>query len=236
MADRFQTTRWSLVLEAARGGEHAGEALEWLCETYWYPLYAFVRRQGHDADAARDLTQSFFLRLIDKQALRRIDPRQGRFRAFLVASMKHFLANERARKRALKRRTEDPAFRLSLEGGEQRYLAAPSEALGPDELFEAQWAMAVLDRALRRLESEQEAGGKGAAFGRLRGYLTGAEAPYERLASELDTTEGALRVTVHRLRRRLGALLRAEVAQTVSDQQEVDDELRFLLQAIGRVV
>jgi len=234
LADRFQTTRWSLVLAAAQGAEGSGEALEWLCATYWYPLYAFVRRQVHDAEAARDLTQSFFLRLLDRQGLRRIDPQQGRFRAFLIASMKHFLANERAREHALKRRTDDPGFRVDIAGAEERYLAEPATTLGPDDLFEAKWALAVLDRAIARLRQEHEATGKGDLFRHLRGHLTGDEAPYDQLTAALGMTEGALRVAVHRLRQRLGALLREEVGQTVSDPAAIDDEIRNLLRAAGR--
>ena len=234
MADQFQTTRWSLVLEAAQGAEGSAGALAWLCETYWYPLYAFIRRQGNDADAARDLTQSFFLHLLDKQALQRIDPQQGRFRAFLLASAKNFLANERAHEQALKRRADNPAFQLGFDDAEQRYVAEPATVLGPDDLYETRWALSVLDRAMRRLEEEQESAGKAASFTRLRGHLTGEEAPYDRLARDLESTAGALRVAVHRLRVRLGALLREEVAQTVSDPRDIDHEIRCLLEAIGR--
>ena len=235
MADRFQTTQWSLVLAAARGDDRSAEALEWLCATYWYPLYGFVRRQGNDPDTARDLTQSFFLSLLDRAALQRIDPQQGRFRAFLLASLKHFLSHERDRQRALKRRPDDPAFRLDVEGAESRYLREPVSGMSPEDLFESRWAMTVLERALRRLGQEHETTGKGEMFRRLRGHLTGEEIPYDRLASDLGMKEGALRVAVHRLRRRLGALLREEVAQTVADPGDIDAEIRNLLQAIGRV-
>ena len=211
MSDPFKTTRWSLVLTAAAGTEGSREALEWLCATYWFPLYAFVRRQGHDPDAARDVTQSFFLRLLDRKALRRLDPQQGRFRAFLLASMKNFLANERARDAALKRRIEDPAFKVSLDDAESRYLGEPASRLGPEEIYETQWALAILDRSIGRLGDEQEATGRGELYRRLRGYLTGDDPPYDRLAADLQMTEGAVRVAVHRLRRRLGVLLREEV-------------------------
>lgn len=234
MTDRFQTTRWSLVLAAAQGVEGSREALEWLCTTYWYPLYAFVRRQGPDAESARDLTQSFFMHLLDKEALRRIDPQQGRFRAFLLAAMKNFLANERAHLQAFKRRTDDPAFRRSLDEAEERYLRDPATHLGPEELFETKWAQAVLDRATRRLGEEMAAGGKGELYERLRGHLTGDDAAYDRIAEGSDMTPGALRVAVHRMRRRLGALLREEVAQTVSESEDVDQEIRRLLEAVGR--
>ena len=221
--DRFQTTRWSLVLTAVRGGAQSREALAWLCTTYWYPLYAYVRRQGHDAQTAQDLTQSFFVSLLEQSALEKIDPKLGKFRAFLLASIKHFLAHHRERENALKRRMNDPTLRVDLEDAERRYALEPSSGLSPEELFEARWARAVLQRALRRLREECETTGKG------------DEPDYERVARELETTTGALRVAVHRLRRRLGALLREEVAQTISDPDDLDDELRNLLQAASRV-
>jgi RNA polymerase sigma factor (sigma-70 family) len=233
--ERFETTQWSLVLAAAQGAEGSREALEWLCATYWYPLYAFVRRHTHDAEASRDLTQSFFLSLLDRESLRTIDPQQGRFRAFLLASAKHFLANERARSEARKRRADDPSFQLPLDGAEARYLADPSSGLNPEQAFETRWALAILDRALRRLEEEYEASAKGPLFRRLSGHLSGGEeASYERIARDLEMNEGALRVAVHRMRKRLGSLLRREVAQTVSSEAEIDGEVRSLLQALGR--
>jgi len=234
VSDRFQTTHWSLVLAAARGGEGAAAALEWLCGAYWYPLYAFIRRQGHDADAARDLTQSFFLHVIEKDALKAIDPRLGKFRAFLLASVKNFMANEREREGAQKRRADHPAFRLSLEDAEPRYLNERPADLSPEELFERRWARAILDRAVRRLEKEHAAASRGEVFARLRGHLTGEEAAYDRMAEELGMTEGALRAAVHRMRRRLGTLLREEVAQTVASPADIEDEIRQLLQAAGR--
>jgi RNA polymerase sigma-70 factor (ECF subfamily) len=234
VADRFQTTHWSLVLAAARGGEGSAAALEWLCGTYWYPLYAFIRRQGHDAEAARDLTQSFFLHLIEKSALHEIDPRLGKFRAFLLACIKNFLADQREREAALKRRGDHPSFRLGLEDAERRYLGEQPADLSPEELFERRWARAILDRAVRRLGEEHVSAGKADVFSHLRGHLTGEESPYEGLAAKLGTTEGALRVAVHRMRQRLGALLREEVAQTVSTPADIDEELRQLLQAAGR--
>lgn len=235
MTDRFRTTRWSVVLSAARGGDGSREALEWLCVTYWYPLYAFVRRQGHDAHAASDLTQSFFLSLIERSSLRQIDPRLGKFRAFLLASIKNFLSHELERENALKRRADSPAFQVDLEAAERRYVHEPHDELGPEELFQARWARAVLDRALRRMSEEHETAGKQDIFRRLRAHLTDVELPYDRTAAALDMTEGAVRVAVHRLRRRLGELLREEVAQTVADPADIDEELRDLLKAAGRI-
>jgi RNA polymerase sigma-70 factor (ECF subfamily) len=234
MVDRFRTTRWSLVRAAAGDDGVRAEALQWLCETYWYPLYGFVRRQGHDAESARDLTQSFFLTLLEKDALRDLDPQLGRFRAFLLAAMKHFLSHEREKRKALRRRADDPAFRFDFEVAEGRYLREPAIERTPEDLFVARWAASVLDRAVRRLGDEYDASGKGELFGRLRGHLTGEEGAYAGLAAALDMTEGALRVAVHRMRRRLGLLLREEVAQTVESPDEIDDEIRFLLHAIAR--
>jgi len=234
VADRFQDTRWSLVLSAAHGGEDSRAALEWLCTSYWYPLYAYVRRRGYDVESARDLTQGFFVSLLERGALRRLDPELGKFRAFLLASMNHFLANEQERAAALKRRTDNPAFHIDLEDVERLYALEPVEGLGPEALFESRWARTVLDRALRRLREEHESADKGELFRRLSGYLTGDEPSSDRLADELGMEPGTLRVAVHRLRRRLGAILRDEVAQTVSNPAEIDDELRNLLEAAGR--
>lgn len=234
VADRFLTTRWSLVLAAARGGEQSGEALEWLCATYWPPLYAFIRRQGHDSEAARDLTQSYFLSLLDRNSLRRIDPGEGRFRSFLLASIKNFLAHERDRQHAIKRRTDDPEFRLDFEEAETRYLREDAAGASPEEIYESRWARTVLDRALRRLAEEHEATGKGEIYRCLSGCLIGGEIDYGRAAAQLGMSQGALRVAVHRLRRRLGTLLRAEVAHTVADPTDVKREVAYLVQAIGR--
>lgn len=234
MADRFRTTRWSLVLSASGEDEGSRAALDWLCRTYWYPLYAFVRRQGHDAEAASDLTQSFFVSLLERSALRQLDPAAGKFRAFLLASIKHFLSNQRTRDDALKRRTDDAAFRIDLDDAEGRYGMEAAPSLGPDELFESRWARSILERALRRLREENETAGREEIFRRLSRHLTGDEPPYKRTAEDLGMTEGTLRVAVHRLRQRLGALLREEVAQTLSDSEDIDAELRSLVEAAGR--
>lgn len=233
VGDRFQTTRWSVVLCAGQRGEGAREALEWLCQTYWYPLYAFVRRQGFDADEAQDLTQSFFLSLLEYDSLEKIDPKYGKFRAFLLASIKHFLSKHRDRTAALKRQADNPHFRVDLDDAERRY-SMEAAGLTPDAVFESRWARSVLDRALLRMNREFEAPGKGDVFRALRGYLTGEEPPYDRVAGDLGMTPGALRVAVLRLRRRLGTLLREEVAQTVSTPHDVDSELRSLIEAAGR--
>ena len=235
MPDRFETTRWSLVLTAAAGSEQSREALEWLCSTYWYPLYAYVRYHARDAETARDLTQSFFLSLLARESLRSVDPSQGRFRAFLLASIKHFLSNERARTDAIRRRADNPAFQLPLDVAEERLRADAATGADPEQVFETRWAHAVLDRALTRLGAEFSATGKADLFRHLSSHLAGGDTePYERIARELDMKEGALRVALHRMRRRLGSLLRQEVAQTVASDDEVESEIRNLVQALGR--
>lgn len=223
-----------MVLSAAQTGEESRAALEWLCTSYWYPLYAYVRGRGYDVELARDLTQGFFLSLLERDALRSLDPKLGKFRAFLLASMNHFLANERQRDAAFKRRAESPAFRIDLDDVERRYALEPVAGLGPEALYESRWARTVLDRALSRLKQEHEAAGKGDLFRRLSGQLTGEEASSSHTAGDLGMEAGTLRVAVHRMRKRLGALLRDEVAQTVVDVSDIDAELRSLLEAAGR--
>lgn len=232
---RFATTRWSVVLQAGeREGAASEEALAALCEVYWYPLYSFVRRWGHSADDAQDLTQEFFARLLEKGALRAATPSRGRFRSFLLAALKHFLSNERERTNALKRGGGRPPLPLEFETAEGRYSLEPAGQGDPEQAFERQWALAVLAETLRRLEAEQANAGKLDVFARLKGELTGdRELSYADLGKQLGMSEGAVKVAVHRLRRRFGELLRKEIAGTVSDPQEVDDEIRYLFAALG---
>ena len=233
MAARFETTRWSLVLAAReQHNPEAQGALASLCETYWYPLYAFVRRQGNNPDEARDLTQSYFLALLEKDYLADVKPEAGRFRSFLLASMKHFLSKERDRARAKKR--GDGVAVLDLESAEERFREDAAGQENAETLFERRWALAVLDRAMERLAGEFEVAGKQQQFRRLRSCLTGEtpRTPYSELAAELGMTEGAVKVAVHRSRRRLGQLLRAEVAQTLANPEDMDEEVRFLLHCL----
>ena len=225
---------------AARTGDspESREALARLCEAYWYPIYAFVRRQGHDAETARDLTQGYFTRLLEKRELRRVDPKLGRFRAFLIASVRHFLSNERDREEARKRSPGSPILSLDAEAAEGMYLVEPADNATPETLYERKWAATVLERATRRLAAEAaEAVEREDArrFSRLRVYLIEDRPglPYKEAAADLGMTEDAVKVAVHRLRRRFGELLRKEVAQTVQDPADVDDELRYLLGVIG---
>jgi RNA polymerase sigma factor (sigma-70 family) len=234
-ARRFATTRWSQVIAAgdARTPD-AGEALARLCELYWYPLYAYVRRWGYDADEAQDLTQEFFSRLLEKHYLRDADPARGRFRSFLLASLKHFLSNERDRVNAVKRGGRATVLPLEFESAEGRYSLEPPDAETPETVYERRWALTLLERTLGRLRAEFEGAGRQALFSRLEGHLTGEQdtVPYAELGRELGMSEGAIKVAVHRLRRRFGALLRAEILETVSDPDEVDEEIRYLFQAL----
>jgi RNA polymerase sigma factor (sigma-70 family) len=235
---RFATTRWSIVLAAggASGSESSRDALAELCETYWYPLYAFLRTRGHSAEDAEDLTQAFFARLIEKRAVERADPSRGRFRSFLLTSLKHFSANEYHRGAAQKRGAGVPILSLEFERAEGRFQLEPASAETPESSFDRRWALALLERVLVRLEQEMLRSGKGPQYGRLKSYLTRDEpqTSYADAARDLDTSEGALKVAVHRLRRRFRDLVLDEIAQTVSSADEVDDELRHLWAAVGR--
>ena len=235
-AGRFATTRWSLVLAAGhQSSAQSSEALASLCETYWYPVYAVVRRQGYAADAAADLTQEFFARVLEKNYFRDADPARGRFRAFLCAAVRHFLSNERDRARTLKRGGPLPPVSLDAEHAEGRYLLEPRDDLTPEKLFDRRWAMLLLERALSRLCDEHAAAGKSALFEELKGYLTGdrTDVPYSEPARTLKMSEGAVRVAVHRLRRQFRDALVEDIAETVSDAGDVDAEIEYLLKAVS---
>ena len=232
MKGDFATTHWSVVLAAGgRDSTESRRALEALCEAYWYPVYAFVRRQGYGADEARDLTQGYFLRLLDKDFLADVRPELGRFRSFLIASVKHFLSNERDRERALKRGGGQATVPLDGELAEGRYRIEPPDTLTPEMLFERRWATTVLDRALERLRTQASRESEAARFERLKAYLTGVSpaSSYREAAADLDMSEAAVKTAVHRWRKRFGEVLRAEIAETLSDPREVDDEIRYLL-------
>jgi DNA-directed RNA polymerase specialized sigma24 family protein len=213
----------------------ADEALARLCELYWFPVYAFIRRQGHDSDEAADLTQEFFARLIEKQFLREVRQERGRFRAFLVAAVRHFLSNERDRASAAKRGGGRPLLPLDVETAEGRYRREPADTVTPEVLFDRQWACVVLERVLDRLQGEMEAAGKAEQFARLKPVLTGepAEGGYRAIGAALRMSEGAVKVAAHRLRRRYGELLRDEIAMLVADPDAVDAELRHLAAALS---
>jgi RNA polymerase sigma-70 factor (ECF subfamily) len=232
----FATTRWSVVLAAGRADTaHARQALDDLCRVYWPPLYGFVRRRGHSPQDAQDLTQEFFARLLAGRGLGRVDPAKGRFRSFLLASMQHFLANQWDRAHALKRGGGVAPVSIDATTAEASYAREPADTLTPERLFERRWALALLDDVLGRLQRDYAAGGKRALFDELKGTLSGEQpaSTYAAIGVRLRLSEGAVKVAAHRLRARYRERLRAEVARTVATPGEVDDELRFLLAALG---
>jgi RNA polymerase sigma-70 factor (ECF subfamily) len=230
----FATTHWSLVLAAKGGTTSAHTALSRLCETYWYPLYAFVRRQGHGPHDAQDLTQEFFARLLDKDWLDSTDPARGRFRSFLLVAVKRFLANEWDKARAQKRGGGATIFSMDETSAESRYRHEPAETITAEQLFDRRWALTLLDQVLARLRDEMASAKKLEQFEALKFCLTGENAAaYSEIARLLATSEGAVKVAIHRLRERYRALIRAEIAQTVGSEEEVDDELRQLFAALS---
>ncbi|MEW6360435.1 MAG: sigma-70 family RNA polymerase sigma factor [Planctomycetota bacterium] len=236
LSPRFATTRWSIVLAA--GGEstpRAREALATLCQGYWFPLYAYVRRQGRNADEAQDLTQEFFARFLEKNYFRTLDPKKGKFRAYLLASMKHFLANEWDRVHAQKRGGGRAPIPLDFDAAEGRYALEPTHDLTAERIFERRWALTLLEQVLARLRQDFAEAGKEGLFNRLKEFLAADKKtiPYRQVAEELGMTEGAVKVAIHRLRKRYRERLRMEIAQTVADPSEIEDEIRFLFTAIG---
>jgi RNA polymerase sigma-70 factor (ECF subfamily) len=232
----FAATRWTLVLAAARGktSSRAADALAELCRIYWYPLYAYIRRRGYSTQDAEDLAQEFFYQLLVRDSLEGIVPDKGKFRSFLLAALKHFLANEWDRTQAQKRGGGQTIVSLDAPSAEIRFRVEPSHDLTPEKLFERQWALTVLNRVLSRLQEEFAAGGKAGLFERLKGFLAGGPttASYADVGRELEMSEGAVKVAVHRLRRRYRELLREEIAQTVSRPEEIEGEIRYLLSCL----
>ena len=232
----FETTQWSLVVAAGGDDSSAARAaLATLCETYWYPLYAYVRRHGANADDARDLTQGFLTSLIERRDFEHLDQAHGRFRAFLLASLQHFLANDAARRRTQKRGGGVTLLPLAFDTAEGRYRIEPQDSATPETLYERRWALTVIDRVLAQIRREWEALGREAEFDALKACLLGQNPPggYQTLAARLGTTEGAVKTAVHRLRRTFQAALRQDIAQTVSDPADVDEEIRYLVRALG---
>jgi RNA polymerase sigma factor (sigma-70 family) len=232
---RFATTQWSQVIAACGVSPAADTALAELCEAYWYPVYAFVRRSGHSVDDAKDLTQAFFTRVLEKHYLKDARPERGRFRSFLLASVRHFLSNERDWRQTLKRGGRQTHVPLDFGAGEHRYQLEPADELTPERVYEHRWTLAVLDKAMARLSSKYEQTGRQDLFGRLKPHLTGDEPEsYRELADALGVSDGSLRVAVHRLRKEFKATLRGAIAETVERDEDVDDELRYLLTVVGR--
>jgi RNA polymerase sigma-70 factor (ECF subfamily) len=233
---QFNTTHWSVVLAAqSRFSPAAQAALETLCGTYWFPLYAFVRRQGHSPQDAQDLTQAFFEHLLRKDFLRHVSPDKGRFRSFLLACLKHFLADEWDKIRTSKRPQGKPVIALDGLDAEARYRLEPAETWDAETIYSRRWALTLIDRVLDRLEQEFVAKGKAGPFARFQTYLLDEEGPtYAALAVEMGTTEAAIKMTVYRLRQRFRELFREEVAQTVTTAEEIDEEIRYLLSGVSR--
>ena len=234
---QFTTTHWSVVLVAGRHpSPQADEALEVLCRTYWYALYAFVRRQGYGVMDAQDLTQEFFARFLEKQYIERADPERGRFRTFLLACLKNFLANEWDRAQTVKRGGALKTISWDEHAAENQFIAEPATIVSPEDAFEKRWAGVLLEQVLLRLREEFAAAGKTEAFNALKEFLWSADSSvsYAELAAQLSLSEGAARVAVHRFRQRYRELLRTGIANTVADPAEVDDELRHLIAVISR--
>ena len=232
----FVTTHWSVVLAAGRSDTtRARAALEQLCRHYWQPLYAYVRRAGHSREAAQDSTQEFFARLLAQNTVARADPERGRFRSFLLASLKHFLANEWEKARAQKRGGGIQFIALEFDTAETRCVQPVAPGDTPDRAFDRQWALALLDVVLGRVRKEYTDGGRDELFVGLKDTLTGgrSEIPYRELGARLGLSEGAVKVAVHRLRQRYRELLREEIANTVAGPEEVEEELKHLFAALS---
>jgi RNA polymerase sigma factor (sigma-70 family) len=233
----FATTRWSVVLAAGNRLCPAGrQALETLCRTYWYPLYAYARRSGRSSQDAEDLTQAFLARLIEKNLVQAADRERGRFRSFLLTSFKHFAADERDRTLAKKRGGDARVISLDFESAETRYHLDPADDRTAESAFDHQWAVTVLETVFNRLREQYGTQGKAALFEQIKVALArdGAAVPYSDLAARLEMTEGAVRVAVHRLRGRYRELLREEIGHTVGDTSDVEEEIRHLFEALAR--
>ncbi|MGP8201054.1 MAG: RNA polymerase sigma factor [Limisphaerales bacterium] len=232
----FPATHWSLVLKAGLGDTtNARPALEKLCRIYWYPLYAYVRRRGHSPEDAQDLTQEFFVQLLERQSLANADPNLGRFRSFLLTAMNHFLTSEWKKSHAQKRGGGRPMLSLDWAAAEERFDLEPADNSAPDRVFEKQWALTLLGEVLNRLEREYQSEGKMGLFAALRQTLLGAREsqPYAELAAQLDMNESAIKVAVHRLRKRYRDLIREEIAGTLDGEQDVEAEMRHLFRVLA---
>jgi RNA polymerase sigma-70 factor (ECF subfamily) len=234
--DIFATTHWTVVLAAGkRSTPQSDRALEELCRAYWFPLYAYVRRRGHAKEDAEDLTQAFFARFLEKNYLEGLDAERGRFRAFLLASLKHFLSNERDRSKTQKRGGGVAHLSLDWQTADTRFQVAAMNEPSPDKAFDREWALALLATVIVRLQTECEADGRKKQFAELKPFLTagkGERSPAEA-ARNLSMDETAVRVAVHRLRKRYRQLLRDEIAQTLANAADVDEEMRALFGAFG---
>ena len=235
MVARFPTTRWTIVSAAGCHSLDSAGALNELCGAYWFPVYAFIRRRGYSPEAAEDLSQEFFARVLEHDTLSGARRERGKFRSFLLASLTNFLSNEWDRSQAQKRGGGMTTLSLDFGAGEARYHHEPCHDITPEALFERRWAIAVLDRVLAHLREEHSHKGQAAQFDRLQVFLTGDQdhGSYDDVARSLKLSEGAVRTAVHRLRRRYGELVREEIEGIVGDPGEVEGEIRFLLAALG---
>lgn len=233
--DRFATTRWSMIRAVGGTNEStASSALEQLCQSYWFPLYAFVRRQGHDAESAADLTQAFFADLLQREDLKKVDPELGKFRSFLLSAMKHFLVNHWNKDRALKRGGGKSPLSLDFQTADEKYSLEPAHSRTPDSIYQQQWAKTLLDLIHKNLRQEFVERGRAVQFDKLQSFIAGknSEQTLAEAAAQLSMTEVAAKVALHRMRRRFGELLRAEIEQTVTSPEEVDAELQQLFDAL----
>jgi DNA-directed RNA polymerase specialized sigma24 family protein len=233
--DWFTTTHWSVVLAARqRDAPGAQQALEQLCQTYWYPLYVFIRHQGYSPEDAQDLTQAFFERVLARNYFDQVSRDKGRLRAFLLAALKHFLSDQRDRDRAAKRGGGATVLSLDAQTAEERYLSEPVDTMSPDRLYERRWAFTVLDAARERLREEFVGAGKSDLYDQLNALETGEDKghTYAEVGQRLGMSESAVKTAVVRLRRRYGGLLRREIAQTVATSAEIEQEIKHLLAAI----
>lgn len=234
---QFATTHWSVVLTAGQAeSQRSVEALEQLCRAYWYPLYAFVRRLGHAPHDAQDSTQGFFAHLLETNLVGKVQRDKGKFRSFLLASLKNFIASERDRTLAQKRGGDRVILSLDEQAAEQRFADEPKQELNPERLYERTWAVAVLEQALDLLEQDYAASGKRQIFDQLRVFLLGEKISltYAEVAESLGTSEGAVKMMVQRLRQRYRECLRAVVGNTVATASEIDEELRHLVRILAR--
>ena len=235
---QFTTTHWTVVLQAGEGGSaEAQDALSRLCQSYWPPLYGYVRREGYPPEDARDLTQEFFYRFLQRDSLTGVNPAVGKFRSYLLACLKHFLANERERAHAQRRGGGLPTIPLEPGDAETRYSLEPSDGLTPDVLFDRHWAFTVIERTLEALRQEHEHVGRhqGLAFEDIEGFLPRGRGRASRseLAAKHGMNLNAVDAAIHRGRQRFGALLRREVRQTVSSVSEIEEEIRYLISILG---
>jgi DNA-directed RNA polymerase specialized sigma24 family protein len=229
----FATTGWSRVLRAGADDAAARPALADLCGHYWYPLYAYLRRRGHTAPDAEDAVQGFFTWLIEANTLRYADPSRGRFRGFLVAAMNQYLAGRHRFDSAGKRKPDQPFVRIDAIAAEERLRWEPSDGLTPERILDYSWAIAVVGQAMERLKAEQQAAGRANLFDAVQGLLSGQRGETTSAAKALGLSDGAVRVAVHRLRRRYAELLQAIVRETLGEDEDAEAELRHLLNALS---